>query len=144
MRNFLDETINEVQKISGSGRNRKRDDNVGVGRRSEEPMENNSKQAGRDDDITSTGGVSSLDFNSLRDCEIETETFETITEPVEDGTSTLKPPAVYTNLTRDLPESSSPGKLKVTAMAILMASLRRRIKEGAAGVIFLGTFPEEE
>ena len=48
------------------------------------------------------------------------------------------------NLSCDLPEGSSPGKFKDTAMKLLMESPRRRRKERAARVPFLGILPEEE
>ena len=56
--------------------------------------------------------MSSQEFNFLDDFEIGTETLEGTTEPAEDETSTLEPPSAFTKISRNLPESSSPGKLK--------------------------------
>ena len=80
-------------------------------------MEQDADQGCRmSDDKVSTGGVSGLDFNFLDRNETETETWEGTSEPAEDGTSTMEPPPAFMNLSRDLPESSSPGKLKAIAM----------------------------
>ena len=76
--------------------------------------------------------MSSLDFNFLYDYEIGTETLEGTTEPAEDETSTLEPPSAFMNLSRNLPESSSPGKFKDTVIKFSMESPRRRRIEGAA------------
>ena len=48
------------------------------------------------------------------------------------------------NINQNLPESSSPGKLKTTETKLLMESPRRRRLEGTARVPFLGSLPEEE
>ena len=141
---FTEETRNEEQGPSGFGRNQKGDDKEGEDRRPEEPMEQNHDQAGKDDDKASTVGVSSLDFHFLDDYEIGTETLKGTTEPAKDEASTLEPPSAFMNLSRNLPESSSPGKFKTNGMKLLMESPRRRRKEGAARVPFLGTLPEEE
>ena len=71
-----EETRSEEQGNSSSGRNQKRDDKEGGDSRSEEPMQQHPDQAGKDDNKTSTGGVSSLDFNFLEDFEIGTERLE--------------------------------------------------------------------
>ena len=92
---FPDEMRTEEQGPSISGRNQKRDDKEGEDRRSEEPMQQDPDQAGKDDDKASTGGVSSQDFNFSDDFEIGTETLEGTTEPAEDETSTLKPPSAF-------------------------------------------------
>ena len=129
---FTEETMNEEQGPSGFGRNQKRDDKDGEDRRSEEPMEQNLDQAGKDDDKASTGGVSSLDFHFLDYYEIGRETLKGSTEPAEDEASTLELPSAFMNLSRSLPESSSPGKFKTNGMKHLMESPRRRRIEGAA------------
>ena len=129
---FTEETMNEEQGPSGFGRNQKRDDKDGEDRRSEEPMEQNLDQAGKDDDKASTGGVSSLDFHFLDDYEIGRETLKGSTEPAEDEASTLELPSAFMNLSRNLPESSSPSKFKTNGMKNLMESPRRRRIEGAA------------
>ena len=64
--------------------------------------------AEKDDDKASTCGVSSLHFIFLDDYKV--------------GTEKLEPPSAFMNLRRNLPESSSPGKLKTTAMILLMKS----------------------
>ena len=120
--NFPDEEMNDKQGPSGSGKNEKRDDKEEEDRQPEEAMEKDPDRAGKDDDKTSAGGVSSLDFNFLDDYKIETETLERTTEPAEDGTSSLEPPSASMNLSCDLP--------------------RRRRIEGAARVPFLRTLPE--
>ena len=83
--------------------------------------------------------MSSLDFNFLDDFEIGTETLEGTTEPAEDGTSTLEPPSALTNISRNLMESSSPGKLKTSETKLLMDSPRRRRMESTARIPYLGT-----
>ena len=50
----------------------------------------------------------------------------------------------FTETSRNLPESSSPGNLKDNEQRLLMESPRRRRIEDAARVPFLGTLPEEE
>ena len=132
---FPDEKMNEEQGLSGSGRNRERDDKEGEDRQPEEAMEQDSEQAGKYDDKASTG-VSSLDFNFLDDYEVEAETLGGTTEPAENGTSTLKPPSAFMNLSQNLLESSSPGKFKTTEMTLLLESPRRRRIEGTARVPF--------
>ena len=112
MPNFPDEMRSEEQGPLSSGRNQKRDDMEGEDRRSEEPMQQDPDQAGKDDDKALTGGVSSLDFNFLGDFGIGTETLEGMTEPAEDEVSTLEPPSAFINISGNLPESSSPGKVK--------------------------------
>ena len=44
--------------------------------------------------MASTGGVSSLDFNILSDLENNADTLE-MTEPPDDGISTLEPPSDF-------------------------------------------------
>ena len=100
-------------------------------------------QAGGEDDRASTGGTSSLDFNIFSDLEINAYTLET-TEPGDEGISTLEPPSAFTEMKRNLPESSSPGNSRNNEQRILMESPRRRRIEGSARVPFLGTLPEEE
>ena len=81
--------------------------------------------------------MSSLDFNFLEDFEVESGTLEGMTEPAEDATSTLEPPSAFIDGSRNLPESSSPGKFKITETRLLMESSRRRRIEGTAQVLFL-------
>ena len=66
-------------------------------------------------------------------------------EPADEGTSTLEPPSAFTEMKRNLPESSSPGNSKDNEQRLLMESPRRRRRrtEGAARIPFLGTLPEE-
>ena len=110
-------------------------------RQTEEPMQQD--QAGGEDDRASTGGTSSLDFNIFSDLEINADTLET-TEPADEGISTLEPPSAFTEMKRNLPESSSPANSRNSELRILMESPRRRRIEGSARVSFLGTLPEEE
>ena len=119
------------------------DDGQGRSRQTEEPMQQDANQAGGEDDRASTGGVSSLDFNFLSDFENNADTLEA-TEPTDEGTSTLEPPSAFTEMKRNLPESSSPGNSRNSEQRILMESPRRRRIEGSARVPFLGTLPEEE
>ena len=100
-------------------------------------MKQNHDQAGKDDDKVSTVGVSRLDVIFLDDYEVETETLAGTTEAPEDETSTLEPPSTFMNLSRDLPESSSPGKFEATAMKLLMEYPRRRRIEGRSPSTFL-------
>ena len=118
-------------------------DEQGGSRQAEEPMQQDASQAGGEDDRASTGGISSLDFNFLSDLENNADTLEA-TEPADEGTSTLEPPSAFTELKRNLPESSSPGNSRNNEQRILMESPRRRRKEGSSRVPFLGTLPEEE
>ena len=72
---FADGTRSEEQGPSSSGKNQKRNDKEGEDHcRSEAPMQQDSDQAGMDDDKASTGWISSLDFNFLKDFETETGT----------------------------------------------------------------------
>ena len=82
------------------------DDGQGGSRQTEEPMQQDADQAGGEDDRASTGGVSSLDFNFLSDFEKNADTLEA-TEPADEGKSTLEPPSAFTEMKRNLPESSS-------------------------------------
>ena len=109
---FPDGTRNEEQGPSSSGKDQKRDDEDGGDRRSEELMQLDPDQAGKDDDKVSTAGMSSLDFNFLSDFENGTETLEGTTEPAEDGISTLEPQSAFMERNRKLPESSSPSNSK--------------------------------
>ena len=115
------------------------DDGPGGSRQTEEPMQ----QAGGEDDRASTGGISSLDFNFLSDFENNADTLEA-TEPADEGTSTLEPPSAFTEMKRNLPESSSPGNSRNNEQRILMESPRRRRIEVSARVPFWGMLPEEE
>ena len=119
------------------------DDGQRGSRRSEEPMQEDPDQAEKEDDKASTGGISSLDFNSFSDFENNADALET-TEPANEDTSTLEPPSAFAEMKRNLPESSSPGNSKDNEQRLLMESPRRRRIEGAARVPFLGTLPEKE
>ena len=88
------------------------DDEQGGSRQTEEPMQQDAHQAGgEDDERASTGGISSLDFNFLSDLENYADTLEA-TEPADEGTLTLEPPSAFTEMKRNLLESSSPGNLE--------------------------------
>ena len=76
-------------------------------------MEQDPDQARRDDDKASVGGASSLDLNFLDDDEEGADALAGTTEPAKDETSTLEPPSVFMNAAHNLPESSSPGKMKL-------------------------------
>ena len=119
------------------------DDGQGGSRQTEEPMQQDASQAGGKEDRASTGGVSSPDFNIFSDLENNADTLET-TEPADEGILTLEPPSAFTEMKRNLPESSSPGNSRNNEQRILMESPRRRKIEGSARVPFLGTLPEEE
>ena len=119
------------------------DDGQGGSRQAEEPMQQDASQAGGEDDRASTGGISSLDFNIFSDLENNADTLEA-TEPADEGISTLEPPSAFTEMKRNLPESSFPGISRNNEQRILMESPRRRRIEGSARVPFLGTLPEEE
>ena len=119
------------------------DDGQGGSCRMEEPMQQGNDQADREDDKASTRGTSSLDFNFLSDFENNAEPLEAA-EPADEGTSTLDPPSAFTEMKRNLPESSSPGNSRDNEQRLLMESPMRRRIEGAARVPFLGTLPEEE
>ena len=58
-------------------------------------MQQGANQAGGEDDLASTGGVSSLDFNFLSDLANNADTLEA-TEPADEGTSTLEPRSAFT------------------------------------------------
>ena len=141
---FPDETRNEEQGPSSSGKNPKRDDEEGENRRSEEPMQQDHDQAEKEDDKASTGGMSSLDFNFLSDFENGTDMLEGTTEPAEEGNSTLEPTTVFMEMSQNLLESSSPGISKNAEKRLLMESSRRRRIEGTARAPFLRTMPEKE
>ena len=141
---FPDKMRSEEQGPSSSGRDQKRDDTEGEDRQSEGPMQHDPDQAGKDDDKASIGRVSSLDFNFSDDLEMGTETLEGTTEPAEDETSTLEHPSAFMNISRNLPERSSPGKLKTIETKLLMESPRKRRIEGTVRAHFLGTLSEEE
>ena len=104
------ETTNDEQGPSGSWTNEKRDDTKKEYRQPEEPMEQNSDQAGRDDDKAESRGVSSLDFNISDEDEEGTETLTGTTEAAVDETSMLEPPSAIFNAVHRLPASSFPGK----------------------------------
>ena len=76
-------------------------------------MEQEPDQARRDDDKASVGGASSLELNFLDDDEEGADTLAGTIEPAEDETSTLEPPSAFMNAAHNLPESSSPGKMKM-------------------------------
>ena len=141
---FPEGTDNDKQRPSSSKKDMSEgDDGQGGSRQAEEPMQQDASQAGGEDDRASTGGVSSLDFNIFSDLENNADTLET-TEPADEGVSTLEPPTAFTEMKRNLPESSSPGKSRNNEQRILMESPRRRRIEVSARVPFLGTLPEEE
>ena len=89
------------------------------------------------------GGASSLNFNFLDDEDEGTETLAGTTEQAEEQASTLEPLA-FMNITHNLPGRSSFGKTETSRKKFLRESPRRRRKEGAARVPFLGTQQEEE
>ena len=132
----------EEQGPSNSKDKSGRDDGQGGSRRSQESMQQEPDQSEKEDDKASTGGVSSLDFNSRSDFENNMDALET-TEPANEGTLTLEPPSAFVEKNRALPESSSPGNSKDREQRLLVESPRRRRIEGAARVPFLGTLPEE-
>ena len=141
---FPEGTDNDKQGPSSSKKDMSEgDDGQGGSRQAEEPMQQDASQAGGEDDRVSTGGVSSLDFNIFSDLENNADTLET-TEPADEGVSTLEPPTAFTEMKRNLPESSFPGSSRNNEQRILMESPRRRIIEGSARVPFLGTLPEDE
>ena len=141
---FREKTRSEGQGPSNSRKKSERDDGHGESRRSEEPMQQDPDQAEKEDDKASTGGISSIDFNFLRDFESGADALEATTEPADEGTSTLEPTSAFMETSRNLPESGSPSNSKVNEQRLLMESPRRRRIEGAARVPFLGTLPEEE
>ena len=141
---FPEGTDNDKQGPSSSKKDMSEgDDGQRGSRQAEEPMQQDASQAGGEDDRASTGGVSSLDFNIFSDLEKNADTLET-TEPADEGVSTLEPPTAFTEMKRNLPESSSPGNSKNNGQKNLMESPRSRRIEGSARVPFLGTLPEEE
>ena len=111
------------------------DDGQGGSRQAEEPMQQDASQAVGEDDRASTGGISSLDFNIFSDLENNADRLEA-TEPADEGISTLEPPSAFTEIKRNLPESSSPGNSRNNEQRILMESPRRRRIEGSARVPF--------
>ena len=119
------------------------DDGQGGSRQAEESKQQDASQSGGEDDRESTRGVSRLDFNIFSDLENNAVTLAA-TEPADGGISTLEPPSAFTEMKRNLPESSSPGNSRNNEQRILMESPRRRRIEGPARVPFLGTLPEEE
>ena len=141
---FPEGTDNDKQGPSSSKKDMSEgDDGQGGSRQAEEPMQQDASQAGVEDDRASTGGVSSLNFNIFSDLENNADTLET-TEPADEGVSTLEPPTAFTEMKRNLPESSSPGNSRNNEQRILMESPKGRRIEGSARVPFLGTLPEEE
>ena len=135
--------MNDEQEPSGSGKIEERQDQGKEDCQPEEAMEQEPDQAGWDDETTSVGGASSLEFNFLDDDEVGTKTLAGTTEPAEDEFSTLEPPSVFMSIAHNLPESISPGKSIATKKKLLADSPRRRRLEGADRVPFLGTLPEE-
>ena len=141
---FLEGTDYDKQGPSSSKKDMSEgDDRQGESRQTEDPMQQDASQAGGEDDMASTGGVSSLDFNIFSDLENNADTLETH-EPADEAISTLEPPSAFMEMKRDLPESSSSGNSRNNEQIILMESPRRRRIEGSARVTFLGTLPEEE
>ena len=141
---FPEGTDNDKQGPSSSKKDMSEgDDGQGGSRQTEEPMQQDASQAGREDDRASTGGLSSLDFNIFSDLENNADTLKT-NEPADEGISTLEPPSAFMEMKRNLPESSSPGNSRNNEQRILMESPRRRRIEGSARVPFLGTLPEQE
>ena len=137
-------TDNDKQGLSSSKKDMSEGDGEqGGSRQTEEPMQQDASQAGGEDDRASTGGVSSLDFNNFSDLENNADTLET-TEPADECISRLEPPSAFTEMKRNLPESSSPGNSRNNEERLLMESPRRRRIEGAARVPFLETLPKEE
>ena len=121
---FQEGTDNEKQGPSSSKKDMSEgDDGQGGSRQAEEPMQQDASQAGGEDDRASTGGVSSLDFNIFSDLENNADTLET-TEPADEGISTLERPTAFTEMKRNLPESSSPGNSRNNEQRILMESPR--------------------
>ena len=96
-------------------------------------MQQEPDQAEKEDNKASTGGFSRLDFNFFSDF-----------ESGADALDTLEPPSAFMETSRNLSESGSPRNSKDTEQRLLMEPKRRRRKEGAARVTFLGTLPEEE
>ena len=142
---FPDGTRSEEHAPSKSGRNPEQDDGQGGSRRSEEPMQQDSDQAGKENDTASTGGVSSLYFeNFLSDFENGMDALEVTTEPADEGTSTLEPQSAFMGMNRKLAKSGSPSNSKDTEQKLFRESPRGRIMEVAARVPFLGTLPEDE
>ena len=82
-------------------------------------MQQEPDQAEKEDDKASTGGVSIPDFNFLSDFENGADALET-TEPADEGISTLEPPSVFMETSRNLPESNSPGNFKDNEQRLLM------------------------
>ena len=141
---FPEGTDNEKQGPSSSKKDMSEgDDGQGGSRQAEEAMQQDASQAGGEDDRASTGGVSSLDFRILSDLENNADTLEAI-EPADEGISTLESPSAFTEMKRNLPESSSPGISRNNEQRILMESPRKRRIECSARVPFLGTLPKEE
>ena len=90
------------------------------------------------------GKASSLDFVFLDELE-QTDTVADMTDPAEEGASTLEPPEAFMDAIHDTPESCSPANdLAVTSTRMLMDSLRRRKNKSTARVPFLGILPENE
>ena len=75
-------------------------------------MQQDPDQSEKEADRSSTGGMSSLDFNFLSDFENGTDTLEATTETADEGTSTLEHPSAFMGTNRNLPESSSPSNSK--------------------------------
>ena len=99
----------EEQGPSSSGKNPRQDDGQDGRRQSEEPMQQDPDQAEKEDDMASTGGMSSMAFNILSDFENGADTLEATTKPADEGTSTLEPLSAFLETNGNLPESSSPS-----------------------------------
>ena len=135
----LSETMDPCFVGSNSKEKPKGDDGQGGSRRSEESMQQEPDQAEKEDDKTSTGRVSSLNFIFLSDFENGADALET-TEPADEGTSTREPQSAFLETSRNLPESGSPSNSKDTEQR----EPRRRRIECAARAPFLGMLPKEE
>ena len=86
-------------------------------------MQQDPDRAETEDDKASTGGMSSLDFNFLKEF-LSDNTLEATTEPADEGTSTLETPSAFMERNRNLPESSSPSNSKNTENKFSMESPR--------------------
>ena len=143
MLKFLEGARSEDQGPSKSKEKSEVNDGPGGSRQSKESMQQDPDQAEKEDDKSSTGGVSSLDFNFLSDFENGADTLET-TEPADKGTSTLEP------------SSPSMEKNRISKRAALRAILKTMNKDSSYNhqgqeeekalpeYLSLGTLPKEE
>ena len=95
------EAMNDEQGPSGSGKSKKRDNEVQDYRQPEEPIEQDPEKAETDDDKAAVCGASSLDFKLLD--EDETETVARTIEPAEVETAPQEPPPALMNTAQNLP-----------------------------------------